>query len=339
LNVSKRATSTGVSVSSPVLAGQPGSVTVTVTDVEASGAKSSPAGTVTLSSSTAGDAWTPAAACTLAAGASGVSTCTASVSGTAVGARTISATYPGSVAHLTSGGTASLTIRGNTVTTITGDSPSPSGLGQSVTVSYTVVAASPATGGPTGTVTVSDGSGNSCSAILPVLSCSFVPAGGSVTLTASYAGDTLFNPSSGTRVHSVLLPYTFTGFLSPLSPAGTLTAPSNSGSGNFSKGLPLKWQIKDSAGNFLSSLTTTQNLYAAYYGAVCGTGQATGATSVLYQPTTGATGGSTFRYDNSNNQFLFNWATSKLTTGAGCYEVILQLNDGSAPKATKILLQ
>jgi len=136
-----------------------------------------------------------------------------------------------------------------------------------------------------------------------------------------------------------MLPYTFTGFLSPLSPAGTLTAPSDSGSGNFTKGVPLKWQLKDSAGNFLTSLTTTQTLSATYYGAVCGTGQATGATSVLYLPTSGATGNSTFRYDQSNNQFLFNWATKQLSTGAGCYEVILQLNDGSAPKATKILLQ
>jgi len=340
LTVNKRATSTAAAVSSPVLAGEPALVTATVTDVEASGAKSSPAGTVTLSSSAAGDSWTPAAACTLVPGATGVSSCTASVSGTAVGARTISASYSGSPAHATSGNTAALTIRGNTVTTITGDSPSPSGLGQSVTVSFTVGAASPAVGTPTGSVTVNDGAGGSCAAVLPTTSCSFVPgAGGNLTLTATYSGDGLFNSSAGTRVHTVVLPYTFTGFLSPLSPAGTLTAPSDSGTGNFTKGVPLKWQLKDASGNFLSNLTTTQTLSATYYGAVCGTGQATGATSVLYLPTSGATGNSTFRYDTTNNQFLFNWATKQLATGAGCYEVILQLNDASAPKATKILLQ
>src|SRR4029077_15669370 len=129
---------------------------------------------------------------------------------------------------------------------------------------------------------------------------------------------------------------TFTGFLSPLSPAGTLTSPSDSGTGNFTKAIPLKWQLKDSSGNFLTSLTTTQILQATFYtGGVCTSGQATGTTSVLYLPTTGATGASTFRYDSSSNQFLFNAATKQLTTGPGCYEIVLQLNDGSAPKATR----
>jgi hypothetical protein len=161
-----------------------------------------------------------------------------------------------------------------------------------------------------------------------------------VTLTATYSGDTFFLGSSGTRLHSVLLPYNFTGFLSPLSAAGTLTAPSNSGSGNFTQGLPIKWQLRDSSGSFLSDLTTTQSLQATYYtGGVCTAGQATGTTFVLYLPTSGATGGSTFRYDSATHQFMFNWSTKKVTTGPGCYEIVLQLNDGSAPKATRINLQ
>jgi hypothetical protein len=135
-------------------------------------------------------------------------------------------------------------------------------------------------------------------------------------------------------------PYAFTGFLSPLSAAGTLNSPSDSGTGNFSKGLPIKWQLKDSSGNFVTDLTSTQTLSAVYYvGGVCTSGAATGQSFLLYQPTTGATGNSTFRYDSSSNQFLFNWSTKQLTAGAGCYEILLQLNDGSTPKATKILLQ
>ena len=342
LNVNRRSTSAAVSVApSPLLAGQPGIVSATVTDTESSGTKSSPAGTVTVSSSAAGDAFSPSATCTLAAGAPGVSSCTATIAGNAVGTRTISASYSGSGAHLSAAAGTSLTIFGNTTTAITSDVPAPSFTGQAVTVGFTVAPVAPAAGSPTGTVTVTDGNGASCSVALPAGSCSLVPAAaGNVTLTAAYSGDAFFAASSGTRIHTVSLPYTFTGFLSPLSPAGTLSAPSDSGSGNFTKGVPLKWQLKDSSGNFLTSLTTTQTLYATYYvGGVCTSGAATGQTSVLYLPTSGATGGSTFRYDTNNNQFLFNWSTKSLVTGPGCYEVVLQLNDGSAPKATKILLQ
>jgi hypothetical protein len=263
------------------------------------------------------------------------------VTGTAVGARTISATYSGSSAHLSSGGSANLTIRGNTITTITSDSPAPSGVGQPVTVAFSVAPVAPAMGLPTGTVTVTDGFGASCSALLPSASCSLALAtAGTVTLTASYSGDALFNGSAGSRQHTVVAPYSFFGFFSPLSTAGTLTAPSNSGTGNFTKGLPIKWQLKDSSGNFVTSLSSTQTLQATFYvGGVCTAGQATGQTFLLYSPTSGATGGSTFRYDSSNNQFLFNWSTKVLTTGPGCYEIILQLNDGSVPKATQISLQ
>ncbi len=339
LNVNKRATSAAVSVSpNPLLAAQPGSILVTVNDTESSGTKSSPAGTVTLSSSAPGDAFTPSA-CPLTPGVAGVSTCTASVSGNSVGARTISAAYPGSGAHVSSGGSTSLTIRGNTATTITGDSPAPSGLGQAVTVTFTVVPAAPAVGTPTGTVTVSDGFGASCSATLPSGTCSLVPgSAGTVTLTATYPGDAYFLASSGTRQHSVLMPYTFTGFLIPLAAAGTLDAPTSSGTANYTQGVPVKWQLTDSAGNTVTDLASTQILQATYYaGGVCSAGRATGPMSVLYNPTTGAAGGSTFR--TSGGTFIFNWSTQKLATGPGCYEVILQLNDGSAPKATQITLR
>ncbi|HKA37747.1 MAG TPA: Ig-like domain repeat protein, partial [Thermoanaerobaculia bacterium] len=342
LNVSPRATSTAVSVSSnPVLAGQAATLTVSVTDTEAAGTKSAPTGTVALSSTGAGDSFAPGASCALVAGVP-TSTCSATVTGNSVGGRTISASYSdASSAHAASNNSTALTIRGNTATAITGDAPAPSSLGQAVTVSFTVTPVAPATGTPTGTVTVSDGSGASCIATLPAASCSLVPgSGGTVTLTASYSGDSLFNGSSGSLQHSVLLPYNFIGFLSPLSTAGTPTAPSDSGSGNFTKGQPIKWQLKDSSGNFLTNLTTTQTLKATYYaGGACAAGQATGTTFLLYLPTSGATGGSTFRYDANTNQFLFNWSTKQVTTGPGCYEIILQLNDGSAPKATRINLQ
>jgi hypothetical protein len=73
-----------------------------------------------------------------------------------------------------------------------------------------------------------------------------------------------------------------------------------------------------------------------YPAGIC-SGQASGPAVLLYSPTYGATGGSTFRYDTSNNQFIFNWDTSSVP-GAGCYEVLLTLSDGSPAKATTIQL-
>ena len=57
---------------------------------------------------------------------------------------------------------------------------------------------------------------------------------------------------------------------------------------------------------------------------------------LLYSPTSGATGGSTFRY--ATDQFIFNWDTSKGAT-KGCWELWLQLDDGSTPRATIVKLQ
>lgn len=86
-----------------------------------------------------------------------------------------------------------LLIPANTTTTITADTPDPSTQGQSVTVSYTVTSGA---GTPTGNVTVSDGV-DSCTATVAAGQCSLaLTTAGSRTLTASYGGATLFNPST-----------------------------------------------------------------------------------------------------------------------------------------------
>jgi len=349
LTVNARATATAVSVSpNPLAVGQAGTVSVMVTDVDAAGTKSSPAGTVLLSSSAAGDTFGPAASCTLAPSGSAASSCSATLTASSSGARIVSASYSGSSVHSPSGSTTPLIVRANTTTTITSDTPDPSVVGQAVNVAVLVSPVAPASGVPTGSlsVTVNDGSGSSCTATLSGggASCALtLSVVGTWTITATYSGDGLDNSSAGTAAHQVNpVPffYNFIGFLTPLSTAGTLDSPSSSGTGNFTKGLPIKWQLKDSSGHFVTSLTSTQVLQATYYvGGVCTSGQATGTSSLLYSPTSGAAGGSTFRYDATNNQFLFNWSTKAVTTGPGCYEIILQLNDGSTPKATQVNLQ
>jgi len=57
---------------------------------------------------------------------------------------------------------------------------------------------------------------------------------------------------------------------------------------------------------------------------------------MLYSPTSGAAGGSTFRF--STDQFVFNWDTSKGAT-KGCWEIVLQLDDGSPSRATIVKLK
>ena len=57
----------------------------------------------------------------------------------------------------------------------------------------------------------------------------------------------------------------------------------------------------------------------------------------LYDPATGATGGSNFRLVSGGYQF--NWdtttaSTTPIVTGKGCYTVLITLNDGSISKKT-----
>lgn len=92
-----------------------------------------------------------------------------------------------------------------TSTIITNDTPDPSAFGQPYTVSVLVNAVS---GSPSGTVTVSDGSGNQCSdssIVGGIASCQLLSTSlGNKTLTASYSGSVLHAPSSDTETHTVV---------------------------------------------------------------------------------------------------------------------------------------
>ncbi|MFL5496795.1 MAG: beta strand repeat-containing protein [Gemmatimonadales bacterium] len=89
-----------------------------------------------------------------------------------------------------------------TTTRITSDTPDPSVVGQSVSVGFTVSAAS---GTPGGSVTVTDGQA-SCTGSLSggAGNCTLtLSSSGTRTLTASYAGQNAFAPSSDTESHEV----------------------------------------------------------------------------------------------------------------------------------------
>jgi hypothetical protein len=133
-------------------------------------------------------------------GANGLASVTARANGTIGGPYSVSA----------SAGSATpaaflLTNRGATATAITGHAPNPSEKGQAVTVTFQVTGGQPGGASPTGSVTVSGG-GQSCSATLAASSCTLTfDTAGYKLLTASYAGDTLFEASvSSQAAHKVL---------------------------------------------------------------------------------------------------------------------------------------
>jgi hypothetical protein len=185
-------------------------------------------------------------------------------------------------------------------------------------------------------VSVSDTSGVLCSITLSggKGSCSLaLKTVGPDTITATYSGDGNYNGSSGTVVEKVL--YKFSGFFTPLGPAGTY-----SGSFNFGKAVPIKWRLTDNNNNLISSLSSLSFMSAVFNGAqVNGTCPINpiGSSEVLYLPTNGATGNSTFRF--SSPQFIFNWDTTTADPlGRGCFTLVLQLNDGSS-EMTSMLVQ
>ena len=153
---------------------------------------------------------------------------------------------------------------------------------------------------------------------------------GTHTFTVT-ATDVAGNQTQATSTYTV--GYNFVGFLSPLSPAGSVTAPSFSGSAKQGSAVPLKWELLDSSGNVISDLSSVASIVAC---PSSGPTAAPGAPCVLlYSPTVGAKGNSTFRF--SSPQFIFNWDTSStIGTVAGFFTVEVQLSDGSPAKATTI---
>ena len=126
------------------------------------------------------------------------------------GTRTLSVSYSGDATFRGDSASVSHTVNGHaTTTTITADSPDPSNQGQTVSVSYSVVANDPSKGTPSGNVTVSDGVA-SCTGTVAAGSCSLtLNTAGARTLTATYAGNSKFAGSTAAgEPHTVNAPDT-----------------------------------------------------------------------------------------------------------------------------------
>jgi N-acetylneuraminic acid mutarotase len=167
------------------------SLTFTATVAAVASGAGTPTGTVTFKDGAA----------TIGTGTlNGSSVATLTTTTLAVGSHSITAVYAGDTNFTTSTSSSlSQTVnQAGTTTTITSHTPSPSVVGQPVTINFTVAATAPGSGTPTGTVTVSDGTLN-CSASVATGSCSITfTVAGTKSLTASYAGDTNFTSSTST---------------------------------------------------------------------------------------------------------------------------------------------
>ena len=314
---------------SPVAVGTAAIATVTVTDTGAY-QKYNPSGTIALSSSAAGDSLAP---CVLApTGTLGIAACSAAVTPATAGTRTISAGFALTPVHSASGPATATLVAKYAITLSLSATPNPTVPLQTITAQFTGSYTAPVA--PTGSITVADGEGNSCTApVGPSGSCTLSASSpGTKTLTAGYPGDANFLPAQATATE-VVQTYGFTGFLSPLN--GT---ESYSGSANLGNAVPVKWQLADAGGAPFVLLNSTKSLKAVFTGGLVGGTcpvSSTGQSFVLYSPTLGATGGSTYRIDPPSNTFIFNWDTTFVqSAGVGCYTLVLDLADGTTKRTS-----
>lgn len=139
---------------------------------------------------------------------------------------------------------------------------------------------------------------------------------GARTFTVS-ATDQAGNLATAVRSYSVR--YGLLGFQSPIDNLPVFN------SVNAGRTVPVKWQLQDAAGTFVTTLSSFRSLGS--YAATCDAGAVLDEIEEL-----AATGGTALRYDATSNQFIYNWATASSWKGK-CRKLVLELADGQKKEA------
>jgi hypothetical protein len=121
---------------------------------------------------------------------------------------------------------------------------------------------------------------------------------------------------AGGSVHSLAIrlqpQYNFIGFQSPVDNLPAVNT------GKAGKTYPVKWQLQDGSGNFITTLDAVTSI--TYQAISCGNFSDAPADPLEVL----ASGGTGLRYDTTANQYIYNWKTP----GAGCYVLSLALKGG-----------
>jgi hypothetical protein len=126
------------------------------------------------------------------------------------------------------------------------------------------------------------------------------------------------NTASDSSAYTVS--YAFVGFLQPVDNLSVVN------SVNAGRTIPVKWQLLNGTGAYLSSMSTFRSLGSLV--ASCISGAAFDDIEEV-----AATGSTVLRYDSTANQFIYNWATASSWKGK-CRKLVLELADGQKKEAT-----